>query len=112
MRTRPAASSRSSRRECGKFRTRVLMLISHMPLRTRKRGNTGTTPQLDFSQQGRSQRKSVRARPGREIAGIIDVASEAFGPDDTAADAGIPGKRLAPCKTVATKARRDRIPPA
>jgi len=30
-----AASSRVSLRECGKFRIRVLMLISHMPLRSR-----------------------------------------------------------------------------
>src|ERR1039458_1823175 len=100
MRTRSAASSRVSLRECGKFRTRVLMLISHIPLRNRKRGDAGTTRQLEFSQQGCRQREFLRACPGHQVFWIIDVAPQAFAADDTAADAGVVGKRLVPSKTV------------
>src|SRR5579872_1986280 len=112
MRTSSAASSRVSLRECGKFRTRVLMLISHLPLRNRKHGDAGTTRQLEFSQQGCGQREFLRACPGHQVFRIIDVVPQAFSADDTAADASVAYKRLVSSETVVTKARRDQVRPA
>ena len=88
------------------------MLISHMPLRNRKRGDAETIRELNSASRRRREREFLRPGPGHEILGTIDVASEAFGAHDTAGDAGVAGKRLVPCKAVVAKTRRDQIRPA